>query len=107
MQPTRPLNAAVKAEVTAELNGLPRGRITEHHGAAYVFTDRLADIEAWYLALGGRITHKPVGDGTTIWSLDTLTERTHGAPVRVRCMALDTDQIDADCADAVTPTPTA
>jgi hypothetical protein len=107
MNPIRPLGPAVKAEVAAEYNGLPHGRITEHDGAAYVFTDRLTDLELWFLALGGQISHQPAGEGVTLWSLNTLTERTHGAPVRVRALALDTDQIDPDCADAVIRLPAA
>jgi hypothetical protein len=101
MSAIRPLGSAVKAEVAADYNALFYYRIAEHNGAAHVFTTGLADLEAWFMALGGRITHQPVGDGTTHWTLTTRTERTSGAPVIVHALALDTDQIDADCADAV------
>jgi hypothetical protein len=97
----RPLNAATKAETTADWNGLPHGRNTDHDGTAHVFTADLTDLEAWYLALGGRITRKPAGDGVALWVLHTTTDHGHGIPVRVHALALDTDQIDADCADAV------
>lgn len=103
MNQTRRMGPAIQAEVTADYQGLPPGRIAEHQGAAYVFVDRLTDLEAWYLALGGEITHQPAGDSVTLWALNTLTERTHGAPLRVRALALDTDQIDADLTDAVSP----
>lgn len=101
MKPTRRLDAAVKAETVAEWNGLPHGRITQHQGAAQVFTAGLTELESWFTALGGRITRQPAGDRLALWTLHTLTDRTSGAPVRVHALALDTDQIDADCADAV------
>ena len=101
---TRQLNTpAVQAEVTAEYNGLPHGRITDHNGEAHVFTAGLADLESWFMALGGHIDRQPAGDRVVLWTLHALTERTHGAPVRVLALALDTDQIDADCADAIRP----
>lgn len=107
MQPIRPLGPAVKAEVTADLNGLPHGRITEHQGAAHVFTAGLADLENWFMFLGGRITHQPAGTGVVLWTLHTQVGEVYAAQVRVHALALDTDQIDADCADAVTQIPAA
>jgi hypothetical protein len=101
MNPIRPLGPAVKAEVTAEYNGLPHGRITEHDGAAHVFTAGLDDLALWFMALGGRITHQPAGTGVVLYTLHALTDRTSGAPVEVHALALDTDQIDADLTDAV------
>lgn len=101
MNPIRPLGPAVKAEVTADLNGLPHGRITEQGTEAHVFTTGLDELVDWYLALGGRITHQPAGTGVTKWTLHTRTERGHGTTVRVHALAPDTDQLDADCADAV------
>ena len=106
MAPTRPLGPAVKAEVAAEYNGLPHGRITEREGRAEVFTTGLRELERWFMALGGRITRQPAGR-TAVWTLDTDTDHGHGAPLTVYALALDTDQIDPNCADAVTPTPTA
>jgi hypothetical protein len=107
MQPIRPLGPAVKAEVAADLNGLPHARITEHQGIAHVFTSGLPELELWFMALGGRITPHPAGPGITHWTLTTLTERTHGALIAVHAPALDTDQIDPDCADAVIHLPAA
>lgn len=108
MNQIRPLGPAVKAEVTAEYNGLPHGRITEHNGAAHIFVVGLPELELWFINLGGsRITRKPAGDGVVLWTLHTTTNRTNGTPVRVHALALDTDQIDADCADAVTHLPAA
>jgi hypothetical protein len=104
MHATRRLGPAVKAEVTADLNGLPHTRITEHGDEARVFTSGLDDLTAWYLALGGRITCQPASDdsGTCIWTLHTVTDHHDGGvPVRVHALALDTDPIDADVTDAV------
>lgn len=101
MAPTRPLNAAVKAETVADWNGLPHGRITEHHDVAQVFTVGLAELEEWWLALGGRITTQPAGPDVVLWTLTTDTDHGHGAPVAVHALALATDQIDADIAHAV------
>lgn len=103
MNATRRLGPAVKAEVTADYNALKYTRITEHQGTALVFTTGLHDLEAWFLALGGRITHQPAGPGITLWALHTNTDHGNGAPVTVHALALDTDQIDPGIADAVTP----
>lgn len=106
MAPTRPLNAAVKAEVAADLNGLPHGRITEHHGAAHVFiATGLPDLELWFLALGGHFTchPSPGAPGSVIWTLTTDTDHGHGAPVLVQAFAMATDQLSPDCADAIRP----
>lgn len=102
MQPTRPLNAAVKAEVAANYNALMYTRIEQHQGEAHVFTTGLADLEAWWLALGGHITCQPAGDHVVRWSITTDTDHGHGAPLRIHALALDTDQIDAALAHAVT-----
>lgn len=100
----RNLNSpAVQAEVTAEYNGLPHGRITDHNGEAHVFTAGLADLESWFMALGGDIDRQPAGDRVVLWTLHTDTDHGHGAPVRVLALALDTDFIDEDCADAIRP----
>lgn len=107
MNGTRPLNAAVKAEVTADLNGLPHGRITDRDGEAQVFTTELADLELWFLALGGHITRQPAGSKAALWTLHTDTDHGHGVPVAIYALALDSDQIDPAIADAVTHTPAA
>ncbi|MET8585687.1 hypothetical protein ABZX39_33190 [Streptomyces collinus] len=101
MQHIRPLGPAVKAEVTADLNGLPHGRITEQGTEAHAFVTGLDELVDWYMALGGRITHQPAGTGVTKWTLHTDTDHGTGTTVRVHALALDTDQIDPDCADAV------
>jgi hypothetical protein len=104
------LTAAAKAQVAADLNALMYDRITEHRGTAQVFTARLTDLEAWYIALGGRITRQfvtkaggvtPEPTGLVLWTLTTDTDHGHGAPVQVHALALDTDQIDADLAHVV------
>ena len=107
MAPTRILNAAVKAEVAADYNGLPHGRITDRDGEAQVFTTGLADLELWWLALGGHITRQPAGRNAALWTLHTDTDHGNGAPVAVYALALDTDQIDPAIAHAVTHTPAA
>ena len=101
MQPIRPLGPAIKAETTADLNGLPHGRITEQGTEAHVFTAGLDDLVSWFMALGGRITCQTAGPGVCLWTLHTDTDHDNGATVRVHALALDTDQLDADCADAV------
>jgi hypothetical protein len=110
MHATRLLNAAGKAQVAADRNALMHDRITEHCGVAQVFTARLTDLESWYIALGGRITRQfvtkaggvtPEPTGLVLWTLHTDTDHGNGAPVAVHALALDTDQIDADLADAV------
>lgn len=101
MAPTRRLDAAVKAEVAADLNGLPHGRITDRDGEAQVFTTGLADLELWFLALGGQITRQPAGRKAALWTLHTNTDHGNGVPVAVYALALDTDQIDASLTDAV------
>ena len=103
MTPIRPLNAAVKAEVAADYKALMHTRIAQHNGQAYVFTTNLPELEAWWLALGGRITHQTAGDGIVLWTLTTDTDHGHGAPVRVHALALDTDHIDAALTDAIRP----
>jgi hypothetical protein len=107
MSPTRPLDSAVKAEVTADLNGLPHGRITDRDGEAQVFTSGLRDLEVWFLALGGHIARQPAGNKAALWTLRTNTDHGHGVPVAVYALALDSDQIDPSIADAVTQTPAA
>ncbi|MGW3383283.1 hypothetical protein ACWDCO_24245 [Streptomyces albogriseolus] len=103
MNPIRPLGPAVRTEVTADLNGLPHGRITEQGNEARVILAGLDELTDWFTALGGRITCEPAphDSGVCLWTLHTHTERTHGTPIRVHALALDTDQIDPDCADAV------
>lgn len=106
MAPTRRLTAAVKAEVAAELNGLPHGRITDRNGRADVFTAGLDELERWFLALGGHFTPPhpaPDGSGVVMWTLTTDTDHGRGVPVRVWAMALEDDQLDPACADAIRP----
>lgn len=101
MKPIRPLGPAIKTEVAADHNGLPHNRITEQGTEAHVFTTGLDDLIAWFMALGGRITCEPATTGVCLWTLHTDTDHGNGATVRVHALALDTDQIDADIADAV------
>lgn len=95
--PNRHLNTpAVQAEVTAEYNGLPHTRITDHNGHADVFTTSLAELELWFLALGGTLYRQPVGDHTAVWTLHTTTphDHGHGTQVVVHALTLDTDPVD-------------
>ena len=103
MTPTRPLNAAVKAEVAAAFNGLSYIRISQHAGAAHVFTANLPDLEAWWFALGGYITPEPAGAHAVMFTLTTDTDHGKGAPVIVLAPGLHTDQIDPAIAHAVRP----
>lgn len=101
MPSTRRISPAIQAEVTADLNGLPRGRITSQGTEAHVFTAGLDDLTAWWLALNGRITCQDAGPGVCLWTLHTDTDHGNGTPVHVHALALDTDQLDADITDAV------
>ncbi|QBJ94487.1 hypothetical protein D0Z67_29405 (plasmid) [Streptomyces seoulensis] len=98
----RPLTPAQQAEVFAEWNDLPHARITSHHDAAHIFTASLTELEAWYLAAGGTITHQPAGDGVTKWTLTTTVNHGTGTPLYVHALALDTDLIDDYCRPAIT-----
>lgn len=104
MHDTRNLGPAVKTEVTAEYQGLRHARITEHGNEARVFTAGLTDLTAWYLALGGHITREgaPAGSGVCLWTLHTTSD---DVPVLVQSLALDSDPIDPNIADAVRLTP--
>lgn len=101
MNATRHLGPAVKAEVTADYQGLPHARITEQGDEARVFTAGLDDLADWYLALGGHLTCQvaPEGSGVTLWTLHTIIPG--GTPVRVHALALESDPVDPDIADAV------
>lgn len=103
MNATRHLGPAVKAEVTADYQGLPHARITQQGSEARVFTAGLDDLITWYLALGGHLTCQaaPEGSGVTLWTLHTHTDHHDGTPVRVHALALDTDPIDAAITDAL------
>lgn len=104
MQPTRSLTLADKAEVAADLNGLPHGRITGHDGTAHVFTADLAELEQWarwFMPIGCQVTQQPAGTGVVLWTLHAALGAVYPMPIRVHALALDTDQIDADIAPAV------
>lgn len=103
MNPIRPLGPAIKAETAADRCGLPHARITEQGTEAHVFTAGLNDLVAWYHALGGRLTCQPApqDSGVCLWTLHTDTDHGHGTPLHVHALALDTDQLDPDCANAV------
>lgn len=105
MKPIRPLGPATRAEATADRCGLPHARITSQGTEAHVFTTDLDDLTAWWLALGGRLTAEPApaGSGVVLWTLHTRTDPEDAAStvVRVHALALDTDQLDPDCANAV------
>lgn len=107
MNATRRLGPAVQAEVTAAYNALPHARITERDGEAQVFTASIAELELWFMALGGQITRQAAGTKAALWILHTNTDHGHGAPVAVYALAADTDEIDPACADAVTSLPAA
>jgi hypothetical protein len=103
------LTPAIQAETAADLNNLPHARITTQGSEARVFTASLNDLTAWWYALGGRITSQaaPAGSGVAMWTLHTHTDPADAAStvVRVHALALDIDQIDADCAPAIAHTP--
>jgi hypothetical protein len=104
------MNAAHQAETAADLNSLPHARITTQGTEAHVFTAGLDDLTAWWYALGGHITCQPAprNSGVCMWTLHTRTDpdNPHSPRIRVHALALDTDQIDADCVATVDRTPT-
>lgn len=95
------LTPAIQAETTADYNNLPHARITTQGTEAHVFTASLDDLTAWWYALGGRITTQdaPHESGVCLWTLHTRTdpENPVSPRIRVHALALDTDQLDADC----------
>ncbi|MEZ7005616.1 hypothetical protein [Streptomyces sp. AD55] len=105
MKPIRPLSPALKAHTTADLHGLPHGRITEQGTEAHVFVADLDDLTAWWMALEGRITCQNAGPGVCLWTLHTNTDHGRGTPIRVHALALDTDLIDDDCRTAINNSP--
>ena len=110
MQPTRRLSPADRAEVAADLNGLPHGRITGHDGTAHVFTADLDELQQWahwFLPIGCRITQQPAGTGVILWTLHTHLGEVYPVPIRVHALALDTEQIDDDLTSAIHPDATA
>lgn len=98
------LTLAEKAEVAATLNGLPHARITDHDGAAHVFTASLTELEQWarwLKPLGACITRQDAGPGVALWTVTATLGDIRPLPVRVHALALDTDLIDADLTPAV------
>jgi hypothetical protein len=92
------------AQVTADLHGLPTGRLTARNTAAHIFTADLADLLAWRTALGGDVTRQRAGGGVTLWTLHTHTEpRSDGThtPILVHSLALTHEPIDPALSDAV------
>lgn len=107
MQPTRRLTLADQAEVAADLNGLPHGRITGHDGTAHVFTADLPELEQWaqwFMPIGCGITQQPAGPGVVLWTLYAALGDVYTVPIRVYALALDTERIDDDLAHAIQPT---
>lgn len=104
MHTTRPLGPAIKAQVTADYNGLPNQRITEQDDRAHVFTADLNELAAWHMALGGHIDRQPApaGSGVVLYTLHTTTDPRDGIPVDVHTLALDTEDLDDDLARALT-----
>ncbi|MFD1278056.1 hypothetical protein ACFQ51_56910 [Streptomyces kaempferi] len=48
----------VAARVTADLHGLPTGRLTARDTAAHIFTADIHELRAWINALGGFVTRQ-------------------------------------------------
>ncbi len=98
------LTPAIRAETTADRCGLPHARITEHANEAHVFTAGLDELTDWWHALGGRITCQPApqDSGVCMWTLHTRTDPDNhlSTRIRVHALALDTDQLHPDCANA-------
>jgi hypothetical protein len=100
----RRTDPAIAAQATADLHGLPTGRLTTRGDAAHIFTADLADLLAWRAALGGTVTRQRAGGDITLWTLHTHTEPrsddTH-TTVLVHALTLTHEPTDPHLADAV------
>jgi hypothetical protein len=98
---TEPTTAAL---VTADLHGLPIGRLIARNDAAHIFTDDIRHLHAWLTACGGYTTRERAGLGVTLWTLRTHTEpRSDGSrtPVLVHALALNEEPIHPDITESV------
>lgn len=95
---------ALAATVTADLHGLPTGRLTTRDTAAHAFVDEPADLTAWLTARGGYTTRERAGGGVVLWTLRTTTEPRADhttTPVYVHVLVLDEEQIPAELTAAL------
>ncbi|GAX57237.1 hypothetical protein [Streptomyces olivochromogenes] len=100
----RRTDPAIDAQVTADLHGLPTGRITARDTAAHIFTADIHELRAWINALGGYVTRQRAGGAVTLWTLHTHTElRSDGSstPVLVHALSLAGEDIHPDITEAV------
>lgn len=84
------------ATVTAEVHGLPTGRLYNRPAAAHAFVDHLDDLTAWLTARGGYTTHERLAGGLVLWTLRTHTEprEDHSTtPVFVHVTVLDEEPV--------------
>jgi hypothetical protein len=94
----------VAALVTANLHGLPTGRLTARDTAAHIFTADIHELRAWINALGGFVTRQRAGGAVTLWTLHTHTEpRSDGSstPVLVHALSLASEDVHPDITESV------
>ncbi|MEU7338639.1 hypothetical protein [Streptomyces sp. NPDC007074] len=92
------------ARVTADLHGLPTGRLIARDTAAHIFTADVYELRAWINALGGFVTRQRAGGAVTLWTLHTHTEpRSDGSTtaVLVHALSLADEDIHPDITEAV------
>ncbi|MEU5043227.1 hypothetical protein [Streptomyces griseorubiginosus] len=100
MHPTDPATAA---QTTADIHGLPTGRLTTRHTEAHIFLESTDGLLKWLDATGGYTTRRPAGPGVVMWTLVTHTEPHPdgtATPVLVHSLALDTEHVDDDLTNA-------
>ena len=91
-----PIPPADAATVTADLHGLPTGRLTSRGTAAHAFVDTIHDLTAWITARGGYTTRERAGGGLHLWTLRTSTEpRDNGdtTPIFIHVTVLDEEPV--------------
>ncbi|MGV2914646.1 hypothetical protein [Streptomyces alfalfae] len=91
-----PITPANAAQITADLYGLPTGRLSSRETAAHAFVDTLDDLTTWLAIRGGYTTRERAGGGLHLWTLRTTTEpRQDGTrtPVFVHVTVLDEEPV--------------
>lgn len=98
------IDPTTAAETTADIHGLPTGRIGHHAGTAHVFLDSPYGLAQWLDATGGYTTRREAGAGVVMWTLHTHTP-TRGdgtaTPILVHSLALEGAWVPERLTDAL------